>query len=119
MIEAQEMDGINGVEFVVDGRVTKNDFVVVADMIDGVIDKYGSVRLLEVVKRIKGFELAALWEDIKYVPRRLHRFSHVAVVADERWMRGIARVIGKVLPGTIRTFTLSEIDEARNWLATA
>jgi hypothetical protein len=50
--------------------------------------------------------------------RLLRRFGRVALVADQAWVRNVAKVEGAVIPGlTIRTFEPDEEAEARSWLA--
>lgn len=45
--------------------------------------------------------------------------THVAVVADAKWMRTLAEAFKSVLPAQLKAFELSQIEVAREWLLNA
>lgn len=119
MLTLYEHPGTNVIEFTVDDGVTKEAFDMVAAKIDSVIQTHGKVRLIEVVHKIGSLEPAAIWADLKFSPNHLKYFSHVAVVADQKWIEWMT-IIGKpFLSAQVRVFPLAQIDEARQWILQA
>jgi hypothetical protein len=49
--------------------------------------------------------------------RHASSFERVAVVSDEDWVRPALRVLSFVLPGETKGFRVSELEDAKAWLA--
>lgn len=116
MITFQQYPGTNILELVVDGRISKEDFDHAAQRIDELIEMYGRVRLIEVVVHMGQIQPAALWADLKFGPSHLKYFSHVAVVADAKWIEWITRLASPFLSAQTRCFHMNELDDARQWI---
>lgn len=119
MITVTDYPGTNVIEFFVNDGVTKADFDLVAQKIDAIIDMYGNVRLIEVVEKIGSVEPAALWADLKFGPSHLKYFTHVAVVADKKWIEWVTKMSRPFLSAQLRTFTMAQLPEAREWIIAA
>ncbi|HVI97615.1 MAG TPA: STAS/SEC14 domain-containing protein [Sphingomonas sp.] len=104
------------VEFTVDGPITKQDYDRIVAEIDGAIDRFGKLRLIEVIKDVGAIDSAVWWADIKWAATHLKHVARCAVVTDKGWIGAITRAVGAVLPAEIRVFHLAEIDEARAWV---
>ena len=119
MLTLHEHPGTNVIEFSVNGGITKTEFQNIADKIDAVIALYGNVRLIEVIHKIGSIEPAALWADLKFGPSHLKYFTHVAVVADQKWIEWITKASRPFLSAQMRVFHINEIDDARTWITQA
>ncbi len=49
--------------------------------------------------------------------RHASSFERVAVVSDEDWAPAALRVLSALLPGKVRGFAVSELAEAKGWVA--
>lgn len=116
MIMIKDYPGTNILEFVVDDGISKSEFQLVADRIDEIIATHGKVRLIEVIEKIGSVEPAALWADMKFGPSHLKYVSHVAVVADKKWIEWIAKMARPFLSAELRLFGLDEVAAAREWI---
>ena len=77
----------------------------------------GPIRMLYVIgKQFAGFELEALWDDGKLGLKHWHDFSHIAVVADQPWLRAAVAVFTPFFHGDVRMFRLTELDTAKTWI---
>jgi len=106
--------------FVAKGEVTRNDYVeILAPAVEKVLKKHDKVRLLYVLgKDFEGFSGGAMWEDGKLGMGHLTRWEKIAVVADEPWIRHATNVLGYMIPGQVRTFSVAEEAAASEWLTT-
>ena len=78
----------------------------------------GPIRMLYVIgKEFTGFELEALWDDGKFGLKHWHDFSHIAVVADQAWLRAAVSMFTPFFRGEVRMFRLSELSAAKAWIA--
>ena len=78
----------------------------------------GPIKMLYVIgKDFTGFELEALWDDGKLGIKHWHDFSHIAVVADQAWLRTAVSMFTPFFHGEVRLFRLSELPAAKDWIA--
>lgn len=119
MFEFHRVPDTNILEFTVDGKVTRRDFDRVADEIERMIEAHGKIKIMEIIQNIGGIEPSALWEDLKFSPRHLKHFSHVAVVSDKTWVEWMTMAAKLFISAETRFFQLDQIDAARDWLAKA
>lgn len=119
MITMTDYPGTNVIEFLVDDGVSKEDFDLVAQRLETIIDTHGSVRMIEVIQKIGSVEPAALWADLKFGPSHVKYFTHVAVVADQKWIEWVTKMSQPFMKAQMRTFTLAQLPQAREWITQA
>ncbi len=77
----------------------------------------GSIRMLYVIgKEFAGFEHEALWDDGNLGLKHWRDFSHVAVVADQAWLRAAVNMLKPFFHGEARMFGLSQLPAAKDWI---
>lgn len=109
-----ENDGI--VEIVIDGQVEAADYQAAIDAIDAMIERHGTVKVLEVLKDIGWVDPSIWWKDTVWGLTHIRDFGRCAVVTDKGWVGPFARAIGALMPSEVRVFPLGEIEDARQWL---
>lgn len=109
----------NIIEISVEGKVTEADFDRVISQMKADVEKHGKVRLLEEIHNFEGMDPMALWKDFKSAVPLLKNFSHVAVVADAKWMLTLTEAFKSVLSAEVKSFERSQIETAREWLKNA
>ena len=107
------------VELTVADRITHEDYDAVADRLQAFIDTHGTIRLIEVIETLEGFDPAMIWPGIKFDMKNLRHISHVAVVSDIGWIGPVSKAAGAVLTTKLRTFDLADVEAARKWIITA
>ncbi len=76
------------------------------------------VRLLYVIgPRAGDVEGDAVKADTGFRARHASSFERVAVVSDEDWIRPALRALSFMLPGKAKGFKVSELADAKAWLA--
>ncbi len=107
------------IEITVNGRVTRADWEEVAPRFEAFMNAHGTIRLIEVVEELDGFDTGMIWDGIKFDFKAVPHISHCAVVTDIAWMSPLTRAVGAVMPMKMRVFPLAEVQEAREWLTAA
>jgi len=115
MMDCRQYDTRNIVELTIDGPITKAEMDPMIEKLDGMIHEFGKIRIVEVIKNIGKIEPAAMWADLKWEPRHINSFSHVAIVADQKWIEWMVAPIKLFVQAEIHCFHLDELDEARRW----
>lgn len=119
MIEYKNSLKNNIVEITVTGKITQADIDETITQIELDLNHHGKLRILEEICSFDGIDPMALWQDANFGLTHLNDFTHVAVVADAKWIRTLAQAIGSVLSAEIKTFERSQIEVARQWLLDA
>jgi hypothetical protein len=110
--------GVVGVE--ADGKVTADDYeqvLVPAFQAARAASGDGKVRLMYVLSEHGlDYTAGAMWEDTKLGLGHLRAWERVAVVSDADWLHKAMHAFGWIMPGEVRAFGLSELDDARKWV---
>jgi hypothetical protein len=105
--------------FKMSGKLHDEDYKRFVPLIDEAAAKQGKVRLLALFEDFHGWDLRALWDDIKFATTHCTTIERIALVGDRKWEQWMARVCKPFTLARIRYFDVSEIDAARAWLAEA
>src|SRR4051794_6057587 len=104
----------------VSGRVDESDIERGIQAIEAALAREQSISLLVEIA-ITGMTAGAFTRDLGYglgKLRDLHRFSRMAVVTGQDWLRTLAQVQDRILPHVeVRAFTPAERDEALAWVS--
>ena len=108
--------------FRVNGRITSEDYAdVLVPELNRAIDGGGGVRAMYVIEDLDAIEPSALWADTKLgfdlVVRHHDAFERNAIVTDIDWMARATQAFGWMIPGEARVFPLTELEQAKAWVA--
>lgn len=117
MISIQEVPGTNGLELVLDGPVSAQEFDEIVARLEAAIATHGKIRVLEVIKELGGVPLSKWWDDLKFGYRHMRDIERAAIVAEQRWLEMFANLVNPFFSADLRYFKPAEIDKARAWLA--
>ncbi len=115
----KEYADLKTVEIVVDGRVSSADFDRIAPQIEAFIAVHGTIRIIEIIHSLTGFDMASLIKGTRFDWAHLKDFSHCAVVTDSGWIGPFTRLLSPLFRVQIRTFSLADEARARDWLRRA
>jgi SpoIIAA-like len=108
--------------FRVSGRLTREDYLeVLVPTLREAVQSGGRLRVLYAIGPKLQMEPGALWEDIKLglgmgIQHR-DAWERTAVVSDLDWIWRALELFSWMVPGEMRLFRESEIDQARRWVA--
>jgi hypothetical protein len=119
MIEQLPAPADNVLAFKLSGKLHDQDYKTFVPLIDEAVAKQGKVRLLAQFHDFQGWDLHALWDDVKFSTTHCTKIERIALVGDKKWEECMARVCKPFTLARIRYFDSSEIDAARTWLAEA
>jgi hypothetical protein len=116
VINYREEPNSNIAELVVDGPISKQDYDVVRDRLLALIERHGSVRLLEDIRHIGKFDLSIIPADISFTFHHLKDISHCAVVSERAWLKWMSKALDPLVRCKVRYFERDDIAAARAWL---
>jgi hypothetical protein len=105
--------------FKMSGKLHDEDYKTFVPMVDSAIAREGKVRLLAQFEDFHGWDLHALWDDIKFATTHCTKIERIALVGDQKWEKWMAAVCKPFTMAKIRYFDSSAIGAAWAWLAEA
>jgi len=117
MIEVMESKG-NLLWLRASGKLTDRDYQeVLIPRLEEVIWKQDKARLLfHLDPDFQGWELGALWDDVKFGLKHKDDFEKVAVVGAPRWAEATVKIFARFMEGEIKTMLPEQLAEAWEWL---
>ena len=66
----------------VNGRVTQDDWDRIVPQFEAFMNAHGTIRLVEVIENLKGFDPSLLWDGIRFDIKAIPHISHCAIATD-------------------------------------
>jgi len=99
------------------GEISEKDFEKISNILDEVIKKYQTVRLLIMVEHYASWSSEeALYEDLKFAKIYSGNIDRMAVVGDRSWKSTWVALFGLFSGFLTNYYDKSELKEAWNWL---
>ena len=105
--------------FKLSGKLHDEDYKKFVPLIDEAIAKDGKVRLLAQFHDFHGWDMHALWDDVKFATTHCLKIERIALVGDKTWEKWMTKVCKPFTMAKIRYFDASEIEAAWAWLEEA
>ena len=110
----QSKDNILG--FTLSGKLHDEDYKHFVPTVDAAIASHGKVRMLAHFVDFHGWDISALWDDIKFATTHCTKVDRIALVGDKRWEEWMAKVCKPFTTAQLRYFDSAQIDAAWAWL---
>ena len=118
MIEAISSPTGNVLAFKLSGKLHDEDYKQFVPLVDEAA-KAGKVRMLAQFHDFHGWDVKALWDDIKFATTHCTKIEKIALVGEKSWEKWMAAVCKPFTMAKIQYFDASEIDKAWAWLQEA
>ena len=105
--------------FKMSGKLHDEDYEHFVPTVEAAIKKHGKVRLLAQFEDFHGWDMHALWDDIKFSTQHCRDVERIALVGEKAWEKWMAQVCKPFTLAQVRYFDHAESDVAWNWLAAA
>jgi acyl-CoA-binding protein len=102
--------------FKMSGKLHDEDNKKFVPLVESAVAKHGKVRILAQFEDFHGWDLHALWDDIKFSTKHCNDIQRIALVGDRKWEAWMAKVCKPFTLAKIRYFDVSDIGAARAWI---
>ena len=117
MIEPVPIPAGNVIGFRIEGKISGEDVSLITEEIEARLERYSKLRIYAEVDGLAGMTMKALFKDIAFSLRHFRDFEREAIVTDAAWLRQLALIGDRVVPGIeVRHFYKSERDDALQWI---
>ncbi len=109
----------NALGFTAKGTVTVNDYEsIIIPAVEELFSHQSKIRFLyHLGEEFTGFEVGAMWDDMKLGLKHFTGWERMAIVSDIEWIRIAIKIFGLGIPGHVRVFHNSEFAEATQWIS--
>ena len=115
-VTIQDLRKSGSIEIHARGKLHKTDYDQFVPVLEKLIKEEGSASILFVMQDFHGWDIGALWEDLKFDVKHFNEFDRIALVGDQAWEKWMVKFCKPFTTGTLHYFPANQEDEARRWL---
>ena len=98
------------------GKLSADDYETLEPGVENLIESCGQIKILFVMHDFHGWEMGAVWEEIKFATKHCRDIEKVAMVGENTWEKWMAAICKPFTMSTIKYFDAGQEDAAREWL---
>ena len=117
MIEQLPSPSDKVVGFRLSGKLHDEDYKSFVPLVDAAIASQGKVRILAQFHDFHGWDMHALWDDIKFSTTHCTKIERIALVGEKSWEKWMSAVCKPFTMAKIKYFDAAQIADAQKWLA--
>jgi hypothetical protein len=102
--------------FRLSGKLHDADYKNFVPAVDAACAKEGKIRLLAQFHDFHGWDLPALWDDIKFSTTHCTKIDRIALVGEKTWEKWMATICKPFTMAKIKYFDAAQVDDAWKWL---
>ncbi|HEY4259507.1 MAG TPA: STAS/SEC14 domain-containing protein [Schlesneria sp.] len=111
----EKLDG-KVIEVAVTGKLTKEAYEQFVPVTEAAIKRHGKVRILFVMHDFHGWDMGAMWEDVKFDLKHFSHIERLAIVGESKWEQGMATFCRPFTTATMKYFDQKDLDKAHEWI---
>ena len=115
-VQIQEKNAGKVLEVQVSGKLSHEDYLRLVPVFERLVTLHGKLRVLFQMVDFHGWELGALWDDIKFDVKHFSDIERLGMVGDKKWEQGMSAFCRPFTTAKIRYFDSTAIQEARAWV---
>lgn len=116
MVETLERSAGRVIGFKMSDKLHDADYKNFVPQVEEIIDENGKARMLAWFHDFHGWDIHALWDDIKFATKHCRHLDRIALVGEKKWEAWMAKVCKPFTMATIKYFDVEQLDDAWNWL---
>ncbi len=117
MIEKLPESTDTALGFKLSGKLHDADYQTFVPQVDEAIAKHGGkIRLLAFFHDFHGWDMHALWDDVKFSTTHCTKIDRIALVGEKKWEEYMAKVCKPFTMAKIQYFDAAKIADAWAWV---
>jgi hypothetical protein len=115
-VEIAELAAGKVVEVKISGKLHKEDYERFVPLFEKLIADHGKLRVLVEMHTFHGWDVSALWQDMKFDLKHFKDIERLALVGESKWEKGMATFCKPFTTAKIRYFDVAEASVAKAWI---
>ncbi|MBY0524304.1 MAG: STAS/SEC14 domain-containing protein [Gemmataceae bacterium] len=102
--------------FKLSGKLHDEDYKHFVPAVDAAVAQHGKTRILAQFHDFHGWDMHALWDDIKFSTTHCTKIERLALVGETTWEKWMAKVCKPFTMAKVQYFSEDKIDDAWKWI---
>ncbi len=103
--------------FITSGKLSDFDYQTqFMPEVEDAIEKYGKINMMWKMEQFDGWDLHAIWDEIKMSLKTKDAIGRIALIGDKEWQGKLPRLLQPFTHAEVRYFSLEQEEEAKDWL---
>ena len=98
------------------GKLTAEDYQSLMDMLQGILNRHGALRLYANLEEFDGWEWQASWDKVAFGIKHWGKIMQIAMVGRDRWAHLGAQLAGNIKTADVRYFEGTDSAQALAWV---
>lgn len=107
-------DGVLG--FKLSGKLTDEDYQQFLPAVEALIERHGRIGLLVMFVDFEGWDIGALWEDLKFAAKHVDDVERIALLGDGALQKWMSKICAPFTFAEVKNFRLAEDAAAWQWV---
>ncbi|GJL61775.1 MAG: hypothetical protein NPIRA04_04290 [Nitrospirales bacterium] len=116
MLKIENLNENKVLTITVSGILTMEDYISMLPELEDLLKKQGVIRFYIRLEYFEGFELEALWEDIKFDYAHQRQYGKTAIVGSKKWEELGTRFSNLFLDAETKFFYEEHAKDAWDWV---
>jgi hypothetical protein len=117
-VELRQLADGHVLSLTISGKLSKEDYAQFVPEVERLIKQHKKIRILCRMQDFHGWQMGALWEDIKFDVKHFADIDRLALVGESKWESGMAVFCKPFTTAKVRYFDESKAAEAEQWIQT-
>lgn len=96
-------------------KLTEQDYQSLIPLLEKAISKYGKIRLLWHMDDFEGWNIDAMWQDLKFDTEHKDNIERLALIGDKQWQKWISQPT-KIFFDKAKYFEREQLEDAWIWV---
>ena len=106
----------NKIELVLSDKLTKSELFQITHQLESLSTMYNGINVLIDAGSLTSYDISTGMDELNMLRHNLNRIERIAIVSDDKFYQFIAKILGKLTDTEIRSFSVLEIEDGRNWI---
>ena len=98
------------------GKLSKKDYEKFVPEMEKFIEQHGKIRILFEMHDFHGWDMGAMWEDLKFDLKHFSSIERLAIIGESKWQEWMSKFCAPFTTAKIRYFTYDQTDDASQWV---
>ena len=116
MIEKLSKSSGKVIGFVLSGKLRDEDYKTFVPQVESILAREGRARLLALFHEFHGWDLHAVWDDMKFSAQHYSDIERIALVGDQKWEAWMAKICKLFTKAAVKYFDVGDTELAWAWL---
>lgn len=116
MLTVEEPNAKKVITITVSGALKGPDYQRVMPQLEALFKQHGTLRFYIKLVNFSGFDMGALWQEIKFDAKHMNQYGKTAIVGDKKWEEWATKLSSLFFTPEVKFFYDDQASPAWDWV---